>query len=61
MKVDVTTLTVDAAIVAVYQNLNKFDVTVFKKLIIANDIIVYEKTPIIQIQIINVAEIYFNF
>ena len=61
MKVDVTTLIIDATIVAVYQNLSKFDVVVFKKLIIANNIIVYEETSIIQIQIINVAEVYFNF
>ena len=49
MKIDMTTLIVDAIIVVVYQNLNKFDVIVFKKFIIVNDIIVYKKTSNIQI------------
>ena len=61
MKVDVIALTVDVVIVVVYHNFIKFDVTIFKKLTIANNITVYNETSIIQTQIVNVIEIYFNF
>ena len=47
MKVNVIALTTDVVTVAVYHNLTKFDVAVFKKLTIVNDIIVYDETSII--------------
>ena len=58
MKTEIATLIVDAA---TYQIIIKFIVTsITKKLVTQSKIIVFDETSIIQIQLANVAKIYFQ-
>ena len=60
MKTNVIVFVVDVTILTIYQNIVKSNVS-NKKFTIINDIIVYDDIFVVQIQLINVIDFYFNF
>ena len=60
MKTNVIVLVVEVIVVIFYQNIAKLNIFFVKKLVTQIEIIVYEESLVIQIQIVDVTKVYFQ-